>query len=83
MRTAKNTRVTAPRMAGHRVSVRVVQDKPLRSISSRTTCYQKCAGSSSMATPERSGNHYADQIPNWLNESPRSSPVRDLHDFGR
>jgi gamma-glutamylcyclotransferase (GGCT)/AIG2-like uncharacterized protein YtfP len=27
--------------------------------------------------------HYADQIPDWLNESPRSSPISDLHDFGR
>jgi hypothetical protein len=27
--------------------------------------------------------YYADQIPDWLNESPRNSPVRDLYDFGR
>jgi gamma-glutamylcyclotransferase (GGCT)/AIG2-like uncharacterized protein YtfP len=27
--------------------------------------------------------HYADQIPNWLNETPRTSPVYDLSDFGR
>jgi hypothetical protein len=27
--------------------------------------------------------HYADQIPDWLNETLRSSPVHDLDDFGR
>jgi gamma-glutamylcyclotransferase (GGCT)/AIG2-like uncharacterized protein YtfP len=27
--------------------------------------------------------HYADQIPHWLNETPRSSPAHDLRDFGR
>jgi hypothetical protein len=27
--------------------------------------------------------HYADQIPEWLNETPRSSPVHDRDDFGR
>jgi hypothetical protein len=27
--------------------------------------------------------HYADQIPEWLNETPRSSSVHDLDDFGR
>jgi hypothetical protein len=25
--------------------------------------------------------HYADQIPNWLSESPKSNSVHDLHDF--
>jgi hypothetical protein len=27
--------------------------------------------------------HYADQIPHWLNETPRSSPAHDFRDFGR
>ncbi len=27
--------------------------------------------------------HYADQMPDWLNETPRSSPAHDLDDFGR
>jgi hypothetical protein len=26
--------------------------------------------------------HYADQIPNWLDETPRTGPVHDLHTFG-
>jgi hypothetical protein len=27
--------------------------------------------------------YYADQIPNWLSESPQDSPVHDLNDFGQ
>jgi hypothetical protein len=27
--------------------------------------------------------HYADEIPDWLNETPRSDLVHDLRDFGR
>ncbi len=28
-------------------------------------------------------SHYADNMPNWLNETPRSYPAYDLDDFGR